>query len=264
MTFTSSPWCYTIGICSLVLEQLAPWCPGLGSGLLHTVLDLREKCWLWAAVPSISGHQGILENVHCAQRVMLRWWWVTCASTCRTFSTRLFQICQYQQVDIWGERRLFFLFPKPSSGSSKPGKWIPVVQSMTELRESRSKLHPFCLLSVPRGCSSMQRVFLAQNCCVAAPVTSCPCVLLPTPAWGAPTSLQSHPLCVAVVAQGKEEEPKHGWWGPGSALHCCRCGRGWPGGRRCRQPGGACSPPPDLSLQAEWSQLLPGRSEYLD
>ena len=107
---------------------------------------------------------------------------------------------------------------------------------MTELPESRRKLHSFCLLAVPHGCSSVQSVFLAQKCGVAAPVTSCPCVLLPTPAPGAPTSLQSHPLCIAVVAQGKGGEPKCGWWGPGRALHCCRCegagvGDGSMGGR---------------------------------
>lgn len=71
---------------------------------------------------------------------------------------------------------------------------------------------------------------------LCAKCISCPKVLCSSPsdqvppcpsahlALGAPTSLQSHPLCVAVAAQGKGGEQKHGWWGPDTALHCCRCG----------------------------------------
>lgn len=76
-------------------------------------------------------------------------------------------------------------------------------------------------------------VFLVQKCHVAVLETSCPHVLLPTPALRGPISLQSHPLQVVIVAQGKGRELKHSWLDPGRTPHCYRCGGpGWGGWQR--------------------------------
>lgn len=93
------------------VTRVAACCPG-SQGKMVTVSSCPWHFWA-------SGNAG--KHPLRAQRVG------ACASTCRTFSTCFFQICQNQQADIWGREGVFFLFPKPSSGSSKPGRWILVV-----------------------------------------------------------------------------------------------------------------------------------------
>lgn len=64
--------------------------------------------------------------------------------------------------------------------------------SVTELPESARKLHPLSLLSLPRGCSTVQSVISCPKVLCSTPVTSCPMSFCPPLPRGAPTSFQSH------------------------------------------------------------------------
>lgn len=160
MTFTPSLWCYTVGVCSLVLYQLqsVSW-SGTGVATLS-----------WALGQSVHHEQLSLAfldirnswKTSTAHRVMLG----TSTSTRRTFPLTSFKSAHTIMWIFGGGRRMFWLVQEPSSGPSKPGRWILVVQFVIELPEGRHKLHPFCLLSIPRGCSSVQYVSCAKvPCC---------------------------------------------------------------------------------------------------
>lgn len=102
---------------------------------------------------------------------------------------------------------------------------------MTELPESRSKLHSSCLLCVLHGCFSVQSVFLAQKCRVAAPATSC----TPLP-WGLP--LFSKATLSALLLQQKARE---GSWNMAGGALVGPC-------TAAVYASGPCSPPTDLLL----------------
>lgn len=182
----------------------------VATGLLHDVSGLRVKWSPWAAVPSISGHQGILEKVHCTHR---EWCWGDGGWLCLHMQD-IFHLPLPNPLipagGYLGERGLItFSMQSLVVDPQNLGNGSSLC-SVTELPENGSNLCPFCLHSIPWCFFSFQSVFLAQKCCVVAPATSCLCVLLPTPAHRSPTSLQSHPLCVAVTAQSKEGDPKCG------------------------------------------------------
>lgn len=170
----------------------------------NTVLGSGANCSSWAAVPSVSGHQELLENIHCTQSDAGYFYLHTQDIFHLPLSNLPIPSCGYlgEGGGCFSSSKSLVVDPENlEDGSLLCSLWLNCQKAGTSPILSASSPFPV----VAPLCS----MFLAQKCHVAVPENSCPYILLPTPALRGPNFLQSHPLWVVIVVQGKGRELKH-------------------------------------------------------